>query len=83
MSDPLSFYDLYCINANCNSSVFNGQGNIAGHLHVGSLLSVRLCPCCYSLLVSAMDIELEQITAAIQVRIVKNAAEIERLSRLN
>ncbi len=83
MSDPIQFYDLYCFNVQCKSSIFNGSNKIISHLHAGSILSARLCPTCQSVLVSAMDIELEQINAEAKAGIINEAAEIEHLHRLN
>lgn len=83
MNDPIQFYDLYCINVHCGRSVFNGTSKMISHFHAGSLLSARLCPACQSVLVSAMDIELEQITAEAKVYMPGQAEDIERLTRLN
>lgn len=83
MDSPASFYILYCINVHCESSVFDKSDKIISHLHVGSILSARLCPNCHRLLVSAMDIELEQIAAEAKVQLTAQAAELERLTRCN
>jgi len=83
MNDPIQFYDLYCINVHCECSIFNGNSKMISHFHAGSILSVRLCPTCQSVLVSAMVIELEQITAGAKVSMTNQAGEIERLTRLN
>jgi hypothetical protein len=76
MNATNSFYMLYCINLHCERSVFNKSGKIISHFHAGSLLSVRLCPKCHSRLVSAMDIELEQITAEAKVKLTNHTADI-------
>jgi hypothetical protein len=83
MDSSASFYILYCINVHCESSVFDKSDKIISHFHVGSLLSARLCPNCHSLLMSAMDIELEQIAAEARVQLTGQATEIERLTRCN
>jgi hypothetical protein len=83
MNDPIQFYDLYCINVHCECSIFYGNSKIVSHFHVGSILMARLCPTCQSVLVSAMDIELEQITAGAKVSMVGPAVEIEKLIKCN
>ncbi len=83
METPNSFFILYCINVYCEGSIFYHDNKITGHFHAESILWARLCPTCRGVLVSAMDIELEQIAAEAKVKLADKDSDLQRLIRLN
>jgi len=67
MRELPSFYILYCINVHCKDSIFHNSHKYFVPFQAESILSFFSCPTCQQTLVSAMDIELEQIMATAKV----------------
>ncbi len=81
LSEPS--YILYCINVHCNMSVFYKNNKIISALNTISLSVYHHCPICRNLLLSEIDIELEQITAEAKIIMPGTELELQRLARLN
>jgi len=61
-------YHLYCININCTASIYYNNAEIQVIFNPENLASIHICAICRRQLYSAMDIEIEQITAIAGVK---------------
>jgi hypothetical protein len=66
--NSVELYHLYCININCMTSIYHNNVEIKVILDVENLASTHICVNCRRQLYSAMDIEIEQITAMAGVK---------------
>jgi hypothetical protein len=69
MDNPFSFYSMYCINIQCNKSVYWNIIETSVPFNEVNLLATHICEACNRELASALDIELEQITAEMGIRL--------------
>jgi hypothetical protein len=83
MNDLTSRYLIYCINVHCEASIFYNNNKFSISFHTDSLLSHHSCPTCQNKLLSAMDIELEQIAAETKIKLEDQKSHFERLKLLN
>jgi|GEM_PF-897766 len=68
MNEQPTFYRLYCTNIKCPISIYENIREFRIPLTVSNLVTPYACPACKHTLVSAIDIELEQLTAELGVR---------------
>ena len=52
-------YYLYCMNFDCNASIYNGNVEVEKPLTVKNLAATHACKCCRMPMVSAIDIEIK------------------------
>jgi hypothetical protein len=67
MNDPLAFYNLYCINKDCEISIYRNSAQTRVIFNEENLVTTHFCECCGHLLSSAMDVEIEQMAAEVGV----------------
>jgi hypothetical protein len=69
MNLSLPFFYLYCINNKCSISIYNKSGYIEIPFTAENIVATHFCSCCQKQLVSAMDVEIEQLTACTDVKL--------------
>jgi len=83
MCDLEAFFTLYCINAQCQNSIFKSTRKYFIPFNTDSLLSYYRCPTCDEALLSVMDIELEEIAAESKVKLTDKEPALKMLMWLN
>jgi hypothetical protein len=71
MYQDIYYYNLYCINMRCQISIYKINKEIEMALTIENLTKTHICVNCCQQLVSAMDIDLEQITSQAGIKIQK------------
>ncbi|HEY4197774.1 MAG TPA: hypothetical protein VGM63_19675 [Mucilaginibacter sp.] len=72
MEDTCPYYNLYCINIQCGISIYNHINENEILFTESNLVAAHRCPCCKQQLVSAMDMEIEQVVAEAGIRLSGN-----------
>jgi len=67
MSASPYFFNLYCLNMNCQQSIYWNSVETRAIFDAETLTATHLCACCSQSLSSAMDIEIKQMTAEVGV----------------
>jgi hypothetical protein len=67
MNDPIALYNLYCLNIRCEASIYHNNTEIQVVFDAENLSANHICTCCRYSLFSAMDFEIEQVTAELGV----------------
>jgi len=67
MNQAPSLYNLYCINIHCEASIYHNNTLIQAIFDEENLGANHICTSCRYSLFSAMDLEIEQITAEVGV----------------
>jgi hypothetical protein len=58
-----NYYNLYCLNMNCERSIYWSSVETRAEFNEVNLGSIHRCTCCDQPLSSSMDIEIKQVTA--------------------
>jgi hypothetical protein len=69
MNDTYTFYNLYCVNMHCNQSIYHRTDPTQILFSEDNLLSVHYCERCNQPMTSAMEMEIEYITAGAGIRL--------------
>jgi hypothetical protein len=69
MNDLHPYYNLYCINLHCDISIYNKIMGLEVPFTEQNLLDTHSCICCEQPMVSAMEIEIEQVVAGAGIRL--------------
>jgi hypothetical protein len=68
MNHLFETYYLYCTNVGCNISIYKNTKEVSSPLTEASLSTTHFCSCCKKSLVSAIDMEIGQMIAAVGVK---------------
>lgn len=68
----LTLYYLYCMNFECNNSIYNGNLEIAIPLTAKNLVANQLCKCCGMPLIAAIDVEIKNVVTQINTKAIVN-----------
>jgi hypothetical protein len=68
MKDLFETYYLYCTNFSCNVSIYKNIREVSLPLTGANLSTTHFCSCCHKPLVSAIDMEIEQIISSVGVK---------------
>ncbi|HTD42469.1 MAG TPA: hypothetical protein VK671_17700 [Mucilaginibacter sp.] len=63
-----STYNLYCVNMGCADSIFGRIKDTQFPITIDNLISTHHCTACSHVLVSSMEIELEQMLSSAGVK---------------
>ena len=74
MKDIFETYYLYCTNVRCGISIYKKTGEVSYPLTEQNLSTTYFCNCCGKLLVSAIDLEIEQMISSVGVKPADKAA---------
>lgn len=69
MNLSLPFFHLYCVNNKCSVSIYNHSGDFEMPLTAENLVEVHFCSCCQKQLISAIDIEIEELVTFTDVKL--------------
>ena len=68
MKDLLGTYYLYCTNLSCNISIYKNTKEVSLQLTIENLSAGHTCSCCRKRMVSAIDLEIEQMISSVGVK---------------
>ncbi|MDB5142913.1 MAG: hypothetical protein JWQ66_1626 [Mucilaginibacter sp.] len=63
------YYNLYCVNLRCNSSIYHNIKETELPFTEENLLTIHSCSVCSQQLVSGMEMEIEQMTAGAGIKL--------------
>jgi tartrate dehydratase alpha subunit/fumarate hydratase class I-like protein len=63
MKNPVELYYLYCLNMQCQVSIYHRMVELRVPFTSENLTATHICPCCNQPLVSLMDIEIRCVMA--------------------
>ena len=69
MNDLHPYYNLYCINLHCDISIYNKIMGIEVPFTEKNLLETHTCVCCEHPMISAMEIEIEQVVTGAGIKL--------------
>jgi hypothetical protein len=72
MKDSYLYYNLYCVNMHCETSIYHNIKENEIPFTESNLVTTHGCACCKQPLVSAMDMEIEQVVAEAGIRLSDN-----------
>lgn len=64
MDKSTKLYYLYCLNLQCQTSIYHNMMALQIPLSEGNLLSEHSCTCCNRPLISAIDLEINHMLAS-------------------
>ena len=65
MNQQIKLYYLYCINTHCKVSIYHNMVELQVPFSAKNMVGTYTCPYCNQPLVSAMDVALKNIMAAV------------------
>jgi len=68
MKKSFTLYYLYCMNIQCQVSIYHRNEEVKIPLNIENLLASHTCACCNQPLTSAIDLEMKRVVAEVNTR---------------
>jgi hypothetical protein len=72
MNGDYPLFSLYCINMDCDRSIYNNINRVEVPFNEINLSQTHVCIVCNSPIISTMDMEIENLVAGVGVRLYGN-----------
>jgi len=60
---------LYCINSKCDVSIYKNSDYTEVNFNQENIVATHYCPCCGKQMLSAIDVEIEELTTSTDARL--------------